>query len=309
MHAVLPTRQAITPPEWFASWFDSAHYHRLYAHRDAQEAARFIDALIERGHLIANASVLDLGCGSGRHSSYLAAKGFDVTGLDLSAESLKRARAHEGPNLRFVRQDMRLPFRIGPFATVLNLFTSFGYFANPGDHVSVIHNVASALKTGGALVLDYLNVVQADAELTPEEVVVRDGVRYQLSRWSDREHIFKRVAISDPELTKPLEFVERVAKLTLDDFRFMFSICGMRLETTYGSYRLTPFDERTSPRLILVATRTGERRDGDSLPGQLLANAAQGFGCDAEVRREHGLGNAQRNRRVDPHELEVPLLG
>ena len=31
--------------QWFASWFDSVHYHRLYAHRDAAEAAGFVDAL------------------------------------------------------------------------------------------------------------------------------------------------------------------------------------------------------------------------------------------------------------------------
>src|SRR5262245_60115403 len=97
----------------FASWFDSAHYHQLYSRRDDEEAAGLIDRLIERDVLIPGFSVLDLGCGAGRHSKYLACRGFDVTGIDLSAESLKRARAGEGPNLRFLRQDMRLPFRAG----------------------------------------------------------------------------------------------------------------------------------------------------------------------------------------------------
>ena len=34
--------------EWFASWFDSVYYHKLYAYRDANEAARFLDELIAR---------------------------------------------------------------------------------------------------------------------------------------------------------------------------------------------------------------------------------------------------------------------
>jgi hypothetical protein len=44
-----------------------------------------------------------------------------VTGLDLSAGSLEQARRAEGPRLRFIRQDMRLPFGVNAFDHVLNL--------------------------------------------------------------------------------------------------------------------------------------------------------------------------------------------
>src|SRR5262245_33291338 len=131
MNAMTTVRRTDIAPEWFTTWFDSEHYHRLYANRTSGEAAHLIDRLIERRHLSCGGTVLDLGCGSGRHSRYLSEKGFDVTGLDLSAESLALARRYEGENLRFVRQDMRLPFRTGPFDHVLNLFTSFGYFDDP----------------------------------------------------------------------------------------------------------------------------------------------------------------------------------
>ena len=95
MHSSLSARQAPSHPDWFASWFDSEHYHRLYAHRNQAEATEFIDALVQNGHLARHTSVLDLGCGTGRHSRYLASKGFDVTGLDLSAESLRQTRSSE----------------------------------------------------------------------------------------------------------------------------------------------------------------------------------------------------------------------
>ena len=58
--------------EWFASWFDSPHYHRLYAHRNVAEAAGFIDALVDRLRPRAGARMLDLGCGAGRHAIHLA---------------------------------------------------------------------------------------------------------------------------------------------------------------------------------------------------------------------------------------------
>src|SRR5215475_977234 len=108
MNAAATTHQ--TQTDWFASWFDNNHYHRLYAHQDDYEAAALIDRLIARLEPTGGAAMLDLGCGAGRHAKYLASKGFDVTGLDLSVESLEKARKSESANLHFVRQDMRRPF-------------------------------------------------------------------------------------------------------------------------------------------------------------------------------------------------------
>ncbi len=51
--------------EWFATWFGSEHYHRLYVHRSDDEAARFVDALIAQHPQRSAAAVLDLGCGRG----------------------------------------------------------------------------------------------------------------------------------------------------------------------------------------------------------------------------------------------------
>src|SRR6476659_2517990 len=81
-----------THSEWFASWFDSVHYHKLYAHRDDTEAARFLDALIGRLRPHRDARVLDLGCGAGRHSKHLASKGLRVLGMDLAAGSVNEAK-------------------------------------------------------------------------------------------------------------------------------------------------------------------------------------------------------------------------
>jgi SAM-dependent methyltransferase len=67
MIAPAVTRQ--TQTEWFASWFDSLHYHRLYADRDDHEAAVLVDRLIARLHPTGDASILDLGCGAGRHAN------------------------------------------------------------------------------------------------------------------------------------------------------------------------------------------------------------------------------------------------
>jgi SAM-dependent methyltransferase len=277
MAATTTATRAAVDPEWFAAWFDSAHYHRLYQHRDEREAAALVDRLVEHLRPATGARALDLGCGAGRHSRQLAARGLDVTGLDLSAESIAQARrsvGSDGGNLRFARQDMRLPFGSDQFDYVFSLFTSFGYFEQPAEHVTVLHHIATSLKAGGVLVLDYLNIHYADSHLTRgDESITRDGIVYRVSRWSDDAAFFKRIAVDDAAYT------ERVAKLSLEELRFMLALCGLTIESVHGDYALQPFDRERSPRLMLIA-----RKSSTSLtPRQVLADAADRFGRHAEI--------------------------
>ena len=243
-------------PEWFASWFDSSHYQRLYAHRDHAEAGRFVDALVNRLRPANGAKALDLGCGAGRHARQLASHGMNVTGLDLSEASIRTARSFEHPRLRFACHDMRRPFGDDAFDYAFNLFTSFGYFDDPADHLAVVGNMARSLKAGGRLVLDYLNVGYAEAREIPSETVERDGSTYDISRWNDAGHFFKRIVVYDGHSAAPLQHVERVAKFSRHDFELMFALYGMAVEDVYGDYQLSPYDEGTSTRLILIARNT-----------------------------------------------------
>jgi SAM-dependent methyltransferase len=255
--------------EWFASWFDSHHYHKLYAHRDDSEAARFVDQLLGQLRPRPYASVLDLGCGAGRHSRYLAAKGLRVTGMDLAAASIREARTSEQPRLRFLQHDMRLPFGRNAFDYVFNFFTSFGYFQDAAEHMAVVRNMAAALKSGGGLVLDYLNVRLAESVLRPEEVRHIDGVTYRLTRWTDSHHFFKRIVVEEGT-GAPLEYIEQVARFGLHDFERMFAAQNLHIEAVHGDYRLSPFDAQTSPRLILVARKAGAGADAGYFRDRLL---------------------------------------
>ena len=237
------------------AWFDSIHYQRLYGHRDHTDAANFIDALINRLRPGAGSRLLDVACGAGRHAKYLASKGFRVTGFDLAAESINKAKKAERPGLRFFRHDMRMPFGKNEFDYVFNFFTSFGYFESSAEHFSVVRNMANSLNTGGALVLDYLNVYNAEAHLVPDEIKWIDGFAYRITRWSGRNHIFKKILVTPPNADEPQQYVERVAKFTLRDFQQMFEQCGFSISEVYGDYALNPYHMFESPRLILIARR------------------------------------------------------
>jgi ubiquinone/menaquinone biosynthesis C-methylase UbiE len=99
--------------------------------------------------------VLDVPCGQGRHAHLLMEAGYDVDAIDYSEDLLKVARKRgRGPKLRYTRGEMRrLPVRWARrFDAVLNLFTSFGFFAHPSDDARVVAEFARVLKPGGRLI-------------------------------------------------------------------------------------------------------------------------------------------------------------
>ena len=76
---------------WFQTWFNSKYYHVLYKNRDENEAQDFINSVFGKFEIPTNSRILDLACGKGRHAAYMALNGMDVTGLDLSLNSIETA--------------------------------------------------------------------------------------------------------------------------------------------------------------------------------------------------------------------------
>ena len=74
-----------------APWYETAfaaHYPLLYQHRDEAEARHCVD-LLPRLAPLGEGTILDLGCGGGRHLELIAARGGRAVGLDLSADLLR----------------------------------------------------------------------------------------------------------------------------------------------------------------------------------------------------------------------------
>ncbi|HEY8895926.1 MAG TPA: class I SAM-dependent methyltransferase [Niastella sp.] len=241
---------------WFKEWFNSPYYHKLYFERDEKEAAAFITRLLSKLQLPHQARLLDVACGRGRHSRLLAAKGFDVTGIDLAPDSIAIAKTLENSHLHFYEHDMRLPFWINYFDGAFNFFTSFGYFRTEREHYNAIRTMAGSLKQQGTLVIDYLNVHYAEDHLVHKQEKIIDGITYYLTKWFDETHFYKKIVIEDETRQAPLEFTEKVAKLTLGDFNDMFAYYHLQLKEVYGDYLLNPYDIKHSQRMVMVAQKT-----------------------------------------------------
>jgi len=240
---------------WFKDWFNSPYYHQLYFNRDEQEAAIFIDALIDLLKPPTGALMLDVACGKGRHAFHLAQKGFDVTGIDLSEDSIKEALLQESDNLHFYMHDMRLPFWINYYDYAFNFFTSFGYFATRREHDSSVRTIAQSLKQGGCFVMDYLNVHYAEDHLVHQYDKEIDGINYFITKWFDETHFYKKITVEDEVLQEPLIYQEKVAKFSLGDFTEMFAYQGLQIQEVFGDYNFGKYDVRKSPRLIMIAKK------------------------------------------------------
>jgi SAM-dependent methyltransferase len=241
--------------QWFKDWFNSPYYHLLYNNRDNDEAASFIDHLLEYLRPSADATMLDVACGRGRHSKYLADKGYTVTGIDLSIYSINIARKLENDHLSFFQHDMRMPFRVNYFDFVFNFFTSFGYFDTQRENENALRTLKNALKPGGTLVLDYLNSSFVASHLVPEETKEKEQVVFDIQREINDHKFLKQIDILDRSRKQRACYTESVNAYTKEDFEAMFARQGLQITDIFGDYYFNNYDEQRSPRLIIIAKK------------------------------------------------------
>tara|TARA_R110002049_G_scaffold302495_2_gene495421 strand:+ start:5425 stop:6159 length:735 start_codon:yes stop_codon:yes gene_type:complete len=239
--------------DWFKEWFDSEYYHILYKSRDKIEAQEFMRRLMEQFNIRPGLKVIDIACGKGRHSTFINSLGFDVTGIDLSPESIAFAKQNETNSLRFQRHDMRDQFKENHFDIALNLFTSFGYFKDDEENQKSINAMASNLKPGGHLVIDFLNVDKVIPTLPNEEFKTIDGITFDINKSLSNGFITKIIDFEDNG--DKYHFTEYVKNISKKTFISYLEKADLELIHIFGDYQLGDFDESESDRLILISRK------------------------------------------------------
>lgn len=103
--------------------------------------------------LFGGRTVFDAGCGTGRVAIELAARGFDVVGVDLDVDMVDRARA-KAPHLQWLCADLA---RVD-LATTFDVVVMAGnvlLFARPQDRHSIVSNLARHVADGGVLIAGF----------------------------------------------------------------------------------------------------------------------------------------------------------
>jgi len=171
-------------------------------------------------------TVLELGCGTGNDAARLAAEGYSVTAVDLSAEAIEQARAKYGSAATFLLADVTstLPFADGEFDAVMGNVALHMF----PDRVTrfVFAEIRRVVRTGG-LFLFHVNALEdrplrvrrrpVARELEPNYVLEEEGQTVHffsreyledlLSQWSEVD--LEAVEILDQETEKPFKRVWR----------------------------------------------------------------------------------------------------
>ena len=137
------------------------YYNLLYREKDYDGEAAFVRELLRR-NAPQTRTLLELGCGTGRHAEYFARHGDALYGIDLSADMLTIAqeRAAQLPavlaaRLRFSAGDLRTIRLEQTFDAVISLFHVMSYQTTNADLVKAFATAKAHLKPGGLFLFDF----------------------------------------------------------------------------------------------------------------------------------------------------------
>jgi SAM-dependent methyltransferase len=163
----------------------SAYYDLLYRDKDYAGEAAYIASLIRGAHPTAR-TVLDLGCGTGRHAGLLQNLGYDICGVDMSAAMLAEARRTQ-PAITFHQGDAR-SFRLDQtFDAVVSLFHVASYQTTNRDFAAYLQTAKSLMAPGGVFIFDFWY----------GPAVLADPPAVRVKRLEDGQHKVTRIAEPD----------------------------------------------------------------------------------------------------------------
>ncbi len=243
--------------EWYTSLFDElgAYWTEIADARNTEKEVEFIAKATKTLGL-----VLDLCCGTGRHSILLAKKGWNIVGLDISTNLLRTAKermAKSDVHFPLVRGEMRhLPFKSATFATVINMFTSFGYLPSEKEDLKSLKEVARTLRLDGSFLIDIVNREHL-LQVFQEKDWGEFPSFYMLETRTldaERSRLYSQWILIDKNSGRAGTFDHNLRLYSLPQLQKMLEEAGFTAEEVYGNYEGQEYNLDSS-RLIVLAKK------------------------------------------------------
>jgi len=246
--------------EGWRAFFDGHapfYMQNVFTVNTAVEVAFLVDVL----HLPPGSRILDLGCGTGRHSVELARLGFRLFGVDLSRGMLREAqsaaRLTSAP-VDWIQADATRFAAPAAFDAAICLcegaFGLVGAGENPVEHdAAIARNLSRSLRPGGRLVLTASNGLRFLRQYGPADV---EGGAF------DPDTLTERVAMTWEDDSGPRQVVVHEHAHRPEGLRALFESAGFAVEHvgggTAGAWGFRPVDPEEYE-IMLIGTRMGDR--------------------------------------------------
>ena len=225
------------PQDWYETAFDASSADMAWTDRTVAEVDRALKILKPQGE----ERVLDLACGSGRHSLELSRRGFDVVGSDISPELIEIARGEAlaaDLEVEFALADLRRLEYESEFDLVLNLNDgAIGYLESDEENHRAFEVISRALRPGGRNLAQLPNVLYAREHLPQRSWIPASSmVELVEHRWNKGAKRLEglMVAAHFGQVLDGLDGIEFTQRLyTVEELAEIYSSVGMRLLRTY----------------------------------------------------------------------------
>ena len=203
--------------------------------------------------------VLDLACGTGRHTIPLRNQGYTIVGLDASVNLLRIGRQRDDDAM-LVCGDIRfLPFKDATFSAAISMDTSVGYLPTEKEDVESIAEARRVLRRDGALIVDVFNQLNLTTKYQDKAPATKN-IEYQSFHLQQKRQLIGngKLLCDTWTICDKADAETRVFKhiVRLYDFKQLAGFlesAGFSVMRVFGDYKWQDFSA-DSPRLIVVAT-------------------------------------------------------
>ena len=239
----------------FASVYDTFMDNIPY-----EEWAEYLSGLLAE-YEVTDGIVLDLGCGTGTLTELMAARGFDMIGVDYSEEMLEIAmekRAESGRDILYLLQDMREFELYGTVRAVISICDSLNYITEEEELEEVFRLVNNYLDPEGVFIFDF-NTVYKYREILGDQTIAEsredcsfiwDNYYYELSLFLQEEgNLYRKYVETHYQKGYELETIKSLLEKS-----------GMKFVTAYDAFTRNP-PTKESERVYVIARESGKCRE------------------------------------------------
>ncbi|MDA4117132.1 MAG: class I SAM-dependent methyltransferase [Thaumarchaeota archaeon] len=212
------------------------YYDRVYWWKDYGQEVDFLTRTFRR-YGVNGRRILEVACGTGNHTKILVSKGYRVTGVDVSEESLRIARRKVKGGARFLKGDMRdldevLGGRAREFDAAICMFSSISYNLTISDLRRTLKGMHDHLAEGGVVIFDthftkkgFRDGYRGESTFDDGRVI---GARISLSRLRGEfaELSFSYLIKDGPKVITLRDDVHRLGLFDVGDFRRVMQEVG-----------------------------------------------------------------------------------